>query len=845
LSNIQIDLVGNFNVNSGSTFNINQGALLQATSINLAGLSLNTQIDSLNNKTSVIPPQMTANTFNLNSVDITTIGDGNDIFNVRANTTFFNPVDFSNSNVSGLTKSMVGLGNVDNTADVNKPISNLTQTALNALSVSKADKSSTIYSNTYFLNSNVNRLSDILTAIGTSHSQTIEVSGGGHSEANTTTPIIINKINLCMYAPDSGFNSPASTFYYPITINGSNTTRIRISNISFNENVVIDGTQGRHNFKGCSFNKNFTITGTTTNWLIFMYCSFSGQVNVPNTYAGYIIFYFCDFQGSSLNWNNLSPNQIYVNSCNNLPSFTLNGLLNGFNTTTTSTGISTATLNVSNQISFPPNSVSISNINGLQTALDSKANDNQVVKLTNVNQQIAGIKNFTTKPQINNADIATETFVSQQIANLVNNSPQALDTLSELANALGNDPNFATTISTQIGLKANDNAVVHLSGSETITGEKTFQNNLIVGSAYDINLKGSNLNTRLTNDETAITNLQQKTNGITFNNSTNTMTINNKLVVAQDEFLNGNTTIGDASTDILTINATPTFNTDVSINSTKKLICSEITLNGNNLASILTFDSVPTLLSTKLVRSGGIFSYLTSYATLSNLNSYVLTSSLTSTLLNYITSSSLTSTLSNYITSSSLTSTLSNYITSSSLTSTLSNYLTSATASSTYQTISGMSSYLTTSSASSTYSSLSGNQTITGNKIYNNQNTFSRVLENITSGTITSNILTINFSSNNSVVYVSPSANYTINFTNIPSGTQTNSYTFTIWNTARFYGNVIQVGGTGQTILAIGGASNIASGINASATNLLQQITLIYVNASTPTRVLTSVASIF
>ena len=36
--------------------------------------------------------------------------------------------------VSGITKTMVGLGNVDNTSDANKPISSLTQTALNAKS---------------------------------------------------------------------------------------------------------------------------------------------------------------------------------------------------------------------------------------------------------------------------------------------------------------------------------------------------------------------------------------------------------------------------------------------------------------------------------------------------------------------------------------------------------------------------------------------------------------------------------------------------------------------------------------------------------------------------------------
>lgn len=74
------------------------------------------------------------------------------------------------------------------------------------------------------------------------------------------------------------------------------------------------------------------------------------------------------------------------------------------------------------------------------------------------------------------ADYATK----QDLADLVNSAPSTLDTLNELASALGNDPNFATTVSTQIGAKANDNAVVHLSGNETISGVKTFQDNGIV-----------------------------------------------------------------------------------------------------------------------------------------------------------------------------------------------------------------------------------------------------------------------------------------------------------------------------------------------------------------------------
>ena len=42
-------------------------------------------------------------------------------------------------------------------------------------------------------------------------------------------------------------------------------------------------------------------------------------------------------------------------------------------------------------------------------------------------------------------------YVKQKIAELVNGPMPPLDTLKELADALGNDPNFATTIMTAIG----------------------------------------------------------------------------------------------------------------------------------------------------------------------------------------------------------------------------------------------------------------------------------------------------------------------------------------------------------------------------------------------------------
>lgn len=54
----------------------------------------------------------------------------------------------------------------------------------------------------------------------------------------------------------------------------------------------------------------------------------------------------------------------------------------------------------------------------------------------------------------NSTQISTTAFVQATIAALVASSPAALDTLNELAVALGNDPNFATTMTNALAGKA-------------------------------------------------------------------------------------------------------------------------------------------------------------------------------------------------------------------------------------------------------------------------------------------------------------------------------------------------------------------------------------------------------
>lgn len=67
--------------------------------------------------------------------------------------------------------------------------------------------------------------------------------------------------------------------------------------------------------------------------------------------------------------------------------------------------------------------------------------------------------------------------VSAAIATIVDGSPSTLDTLNELAAALGDDPNFATTMSTNIGLKADKTTTISagtgLTGGGSLAANRT------------------------------------------------------------------------------------------------------------------------------------------------------------------------------------------------------------------------------------------------------------------------------------------------------------------------------------------------------------------------------------
>ena len=86
--------------------------------------------------------------------------------------------------------------------------------------------------------------------------------------------------------------------------------------------------------------------------------------------------------------------------------------------------------------------------------------------------------------------VATQSYVTTAISNLVNAAPSTLDTLKELATALGNDANFATTVTNSIATKlplTGGTLTGALSGTSA-TFSSTLRVNGMVGSVNLFNL---------------------------------------------------------------------------------------------------------------------------------------------------------------------------------------------------------------------------------------------------------------------------------------------------------------------------------------------------------------------
>ena len=128
-----------------------------------------------------------------------------------------------------------------------------------------------------------------------------------------------------------------------------------------------------------------------------------------------------------------------------------NGKYTAQNATTTQKGIvqlSSATNSTSETLAATPKAVkAVMDETNKKAPLNSPA--------------LTGTPTTPTAPQgTNSTQIASTAFVMAAIAALVDSSPDALNTLNELAAALGNDPNFATTMTNALAGKQPKNATL-------------------------------------------------------------------------------------------------------------------------------------------------------------------------------------------------------------------------------------------------------------------------------------------------------------------------------------------------------------------------------------------------
>ena len=98
----------------------------------------------------------------------------------------------------------------------------------------------------------------------------------------------------------------------------------------------------------------------------------------------------------------------------------------------------------------------------------------------------------------NSTKVATTAYADTAVANLVDSAPGTLNTLNELAAALGDDPNFATTVTNSIATKL-PLAGGQITGNITCSGSQTFD-------GRDLSVDGTKLDgieSNATADQTA------------------------------------------------------------------------------------------------------------------------------------------------------------------------------------------------------------------------------------------------------------------------------------------------------------------------------------------------------
>jgi hypothetical protein len=249
-----------------------------------------------------------------------------------------------------------------------------------------------------------------------------------YSAATTTTPGLIELEDATVQTVAANTVTATASRTYGLQVNSDGQGVI---NVPWTDTVYTHPSYTNGNVESIDINTG-TLTGATV---------ISGLlVDIVTDTLGHVTSVNSGISTRSLTLANLG----YTGATNANYITNNNQLTNGAGFITSLTGVVTST---GNATAIADAALSIAKTNGLQTALNAKA--------ALASPALSGTPTApTAAAATNTTQIATTAFVRTEVANLVASAPEALNTLDELAAALGDNANFATTTATSIGLKA-------------------------------------------------------------------------------------------------------------------------------------------------------------------------------------------------------------------------------------------------------------------------------------------------------------------------------------------------------------------------------------------------------
>ena len=371
--------------------------------------------------------------------------------------------------VQGVTKDSIGLGNVDNTSDLNKPVSTATQNALNTVI---SNTNTTLTSQLGLINTNTTRITSLTTSTSnTFASQLTSINNNASSVSSLNTSV--NSINATLAAQTALNNSVNNNITTLQTTTNTHTTNLSTLNTSVsNINSTLNTQLGLINTNTANLSNLVTSTNNTIASQLSLInginSTLAAQIALNDSFNGNFTSVQSTLNSHTTNLSTLNTSVSNINS-------TLTSQLGLINTNTTNlSNLVTSTNNTfASQLSLiNANKTSINGINSTlaaQIALNDSVNGNftsiqntlniHTTNLSTLNTSVSNINSTLTSQlglintnttNLSNLVTSTNNTFASQLA-LINNNTSGVASLNTSVSSINQ------TILAQIALNSSLN----------------------------------------------------------------------------------------------------------------------------------------------------------------------------------------------------------------------------------------------------------------------------------------------------------------------------------------------------------------------------------------------------